>query len=235
MVFTGADHGIERGVEQDYQRGLPRRGALREDVLLAYEMNGAPLPPQHGYPLRLVVPGWYGMAHVKWLRRITVVGEPFDGFQMRRVPSARRTPDEPGVPVTRIEPAGSAGAAWIPGLHVAQACRAVRSGADPGSGLVRLGTGDAGSRSASMAGDTWEPADLEPRRAPRLGTLDHGQWTIGPGRLRAVLPRNRCQRSRPSRWASVESRRVRQQHHPTGPGHCDQFGNVTAGASAAAS
>ena len=42
--------------------------ALRDDVLLAYAMNGAPLPPQHGFPLRLVVPGWYGMASVKWLR-----------------------------------------------------------------------------------------------------------------------------------------------------------------------
>jgi sulfane dehydrogenase subunit SoxC len=65
VVFTGADHGIERGLEQDYQRSLPVAEALGEDVLLAYEMNGVPLPPQHGAPLRLVVPGWYGMAHVK--------------------------------------------------------------------------------------------------------------------------------------------------------------------------
>jgi DMSO/TMAO reductase YedYZ molybdopterin-dependent catalytic subunit len=69
-VFTGADHGVERGVEQDYQWSLPVGVAARTDpeVLVAYAMNGAPLPPQHGYPLRLVVPGWYGMAHVKWLR-----------------------------------------------------------------------------------------------------------------------------------------------------------------------
>src|SRR5690606_19709543 len=56
VVFTGADHGVERGVEQDYQRGLPLVDALAEDVLIAYEMNSAPLPPQHGYPARLVVP-----------------------------------------------------------------------------------------------------------------------------------------------------------------------------------
>jgi DMSO/TMAO reductase YedYZ molybdopterin-dependent catalytic subunit len=73
VVFTGADHGIERGVEQDYQRALPIAEAMGEDVILAYEMNSAALPPQHGAPLRLIVPGWYGMAHVKWLRRITVV------------------------------------------------------------------------------------------------------------------------------------------------------------------
>ena len=103
VVFTGADHGIERGVEQDYQRGLPLADALADDVLLAYEMNGAPLPPQHGYPVRLVVPGWYGMAHVKWLTGITVVAGPFDGFQMQAY-RLRQRPDEEGVPLTRMEP-----------------------------------------------------------------------------------------------------------------------------------
>ena len=74
-----------------------------DDVLLAYEMNGAPLPPQHGFPLRLLVPGWYGMAHVKWLTAIEVVDEPFDGYQMQAY-RMRQEPDEPGEPVTRIEP-----------------------------------------------------------------------------------------------------------------------------------
>jgi DMSO/TMAO reductase YedYZ molybdopterin-dependent catalytic subunit len=104
VVLTGADHGIERGVEQDYQRALPLVEALREEVLLAYEMNGAPLPPQHGAPLRLVVPGWYGMTHVKWLRAVTVVAEPFTGFQNAMAYRLRREPDEPGEPVTRMEP-----------------------------------------------------------------------------------------------------------------------------------
>jgi DMSO/TMAO reductase YedYZ molybdopterin-dependent catalytic subunit len=104
VVFTGADHGIERGVEQDYQRSLPLAEAMREEVLLAYEMNGAPLPPQHGAPLRLVVPGWYGMAHVKWLRAITVVNTPFTGFQNAVAYQLRQQPDDPGEPVTRMEP-----------------------------------------------------------------------------------------------------------------------------------
>src|SRR4051795_10515864 len=51
VVFTGADHGIERGLEQDYQWGLPVSEAMSENVMLAYEINGAPLPPQHGAPL----------------------------------------------------------------------------------------------------------------------------------------------------------------------------------------
>ena len=46
-------------------------------------MNGEPLPPQHGFPLRLLVPGWYGMTSVKWLERITVLDRPFEGFQQR--------------------------------------------------------------------------------------------------------------------------------------------------------
>jgi DMSO/TMAO reductase YedYZ molybdopterin-dependent catalytic subunit len=104
VVFTGADHGIERGVEQDYQRSLPLDEALLSDVLLAYAMNGAPLPPQHGFPLRLVAPGWYGMAHVKWLTGITVADRPFTGFQQVTAYRLRQAPDEPGDPVTRIAP-----------------------------------------------------------------------------------------------------------------------------------
>lgn len=104
VVFTGADHGVERGVEQDYQRSLPVAEAMREDVLLAYEMNGAALPPQHGFPVRLVVPGWYGMAHVKWLRDITVVDTPFDGFQNAVAYRFTQQPDEMGEPVTRMAP-----------------------------------------------------------------------------------------------------------------------------------
>ncbi|WP_211359521.1 sulfite oxidase [Actinocorallia herbida] len=104
LVFTGADHGLERGVEQDYERSLPFAEATRPEVLLAYEMNGLPLPPQHGGPLRLIVPGWYGMAHVKWLRRIRPVEPPFDGFQQTVAYRLRQEPDEEGVPVTRIQP-----------------------------------------------------------------------------------------------------------------------------------
>jgi sulfane dehydrogenase subunit SoxC len=59
-----------------------RGGGDARDVILAYEINGRPLPPQHGAPLRLLVPGWYGMTSVKWLRAITAVAEPFEGFQM---------------------------------------------------------------------------------------------------------------------------------------------------------
>jgi DMSO/TMAO reductase YedYZ molybdopterin-dependent catalytic subunit len=104
VVFTGADHGIERGVEQDYQRALPLDAALDADVLLAYEMNGAPLPIQHGYPVRLIVPGWYGMAHVKWLCAVTVLAAPFTGFQNAVAYRFKDHSAEHGQPVTRIRP-----------------------------------------------------------------------------------------------------------------------------------
>jgi sulfane dehydrogenase subunit SoxC len=104
VVFTGADHGVERGVEQDYQRALPLDDALRPEVLLAYEMNGAPLPPQHGFPCRLIVPGWYGMTQVKWLRAITVSSRPFDGYQNAVAYRIKKNAGEAGVPVTRIRP-----------------------------------------------------------------------------------------------------------------------------------
>ena len=100
LVFTGADHGIQGDVEQDYQWGFSLDDIVRDDVLLVYEMNGQPLPPQHGYPVRLLVPDWYGMCSVKWLRRITAVDEPFDGFQLAAY-RLRQDPDEPGTPVKK--------------------------------------------------------------------------------------------------------------------------------------
>lgn len=103
LVFTGTDHGIQGGIEQDYERSLPIAERRLDDALLAYAINGQPLPPQHGYPLRLLVPGWYGMASVKWLRKISAVAEPFLGYQMKAY-RLRQEPDDIGVPVTRLLP-----------------------------------------------------------------------------------------------------------------------------------
>ena len=104
VVFTGADRGVEGGEEQSYARSLPPAELRRDEVLLAYEMNGAPLLPQHGAPLRLVVPGWYGMTAVKWLTSITAITEPFDGYQQRVGYRLRTSEDDPGTPVTVIAP-----------------------------------------------------------------------------------------------------------------------------------
>jgi DMSO/TMAO reductase YedYZ molybdopterin-dependent catalytic subunit len=104
VVFTGMDRGIQGDIEQQYERSLPLAEASRDEVLLAYAINGQPLPPQHGFPLRLIVPGWYGMAHVKWLRGITVVANGFGGYQQATAYHYRLADDDSGVPVTRILP-----------------------------------------------------------------------------------------------------------------------------------
>jgi len=102
VVFTGADCGIQGEVEQDYQRSLAIADATRPEVLLAYEMNGRPLEPQHGFPLRLLVPGWYGMTSVKWLTQIEAVGEPFSGYQQTPAYHYEVEPGQLDDPVTRI-------------------------------------------------------------------------------------------------------------------------------------
>jgi len=102
IVFHGTDRGIDRGIEHGFSRSLTPAEALREDVLVAYAMNGDPLPPQHGAPLRLVVPGWYGMASVKWLERIEVIDRAFDGVQQALSYHFRSAPGEKGVPCTRM-------------------------------------------------------------------------------------------------------------------------------------
>jgi sulfane dehydrogenase subunit SoxC len=104
IVFTGLDRGIQGDVEHLYERSLPLAEAQREKVLLAYAVNGEPLPPQHGFPLRLIVPGWYGMTHVKWLKAITVVAEPFRGWQQDVAYRLKGSEEEHGEPVTRILP-----------------------------------------------------------------------------------------------------------------------------------
>jgi DMSO/TMAO reductase YedYZ molybdopterin-dependent catalytic subunit len=92
FIFFGADHGEEdvdfRGqitkVDQQFGRSLPREKALSPEPLLAYALNGEPLTRHQGFPLRLLVPGWYGVAHVKWLSNIHVQEDPYVGkFQAR--------------------------------------------------------------------------------------------------------------------------------------------------------
>jgi DMSO/TMAO reductase YedYZ molybdopterin-dependent catalytic subunit len=82
VLFRGADEGVPKdlGRRIAYERSLPIGMALREEVLVAYLMEGHPIPPEHGGPLRLIVPGWYGMASVKWLARVTLLDAPFTGF-----------------------------------------------------------------------------------------------------------------------------------------------------------
>ena len=81
VVFRGADGGALAGHSGPirFERSLRLDDARDADLLLAYAMNGEPLPIRHGYPLRLVVPGWYAVASVKWLTEIELIDRPFTG------------------------------------------------------------------------------------------------------------------------------------------------------------
>ncbi len=102
ILFTGLDQGVQGEELQYYQRSLTIDEATYPDVLLAYEMNGRPLEPQHGFPLRLLVPGWYGMTSVKWLESIQAIDSHFDGYQMDRAYRYAQSADDPGEPVSYI-------------------------------------------------------------------------------------------------------------------------------------
>lgn len=91
VVFYGADKGMEKTrsdldmeVEQSFGRSMHIDDALNPDIILAYEMNGEPLPLYHGAPLRVVVPGWYGVANVKWLDQIHIQDSRYMGRFMGR-------------------------------------------------------------------------------------------------------------------------------------------------------
>jgi sulfane dehydrogenase subunit SoxC len=104
IVFSALDRGVENGVDQSFERSLPLDEARRPEVLVALEMNGLPLLPQHGAPARLIVPGWYGMTNVKWLSSIEVVREPFTGYQQSWSYRLRQDASEAGMPLSRIAP-----------------------------------------------------------------------------------------------------------------------------------
>jgi sulfite oxidase len=78
--FSGGDHCEEADPPQRFGGSVPLVKALAGEVLLAYEMDGEPLPAAHGAPLRMVIPGWVGARSVKWLERIEVRAEPWDGY-----------------------------------------------------------------------------------------------------------------------------------------------------------
>jgi DMSO/TMAO reductase YedYZ molybdopterin-dependent catalytic subunit len=81
LLFRGADGGLVEGPPAPirYERGLSLDQIREAGALLAYEMNGEPLSSPHGYPLRLIVPGWYAVASVKWLTEIVLTDRPFEG------------------------------------------------------------------------------------------------------------------------------------------------------------
>jgi DMSO/TMAO reductase YedYZ molybdopterin-dependent catalytic subunit len=102
VVLHGADSGEGEGLlgNTHFARAIPLAKATDGLTLLAYEMNGSPLPADHGFPLRALVGGWYGMDSVKWLTRVEITNQPFEGyFQQKQYVAIR---NEERRPVTRM-------------------------------------------------------------------------------------------------------------------------------------
>lgn len=170
IVFRGADEGEPKGLGHAiaFERSLTVEQAARGDALLAYAMNGQPLTPDHGAPVRLVVPGAYGMASVKWLAHATVVADEFTGFFQRD----RYVID--GKPIGPIAPRAV----------IVEPIEGTRLG--PGANLIR---GYAWSGRESIAGvdistdrgRTWRAAKLAPAISAFAWREWHYEWDATRG------------------------------------------------------
>lgn len=179
LLFTGLDRGIQADEDQFYQRSLTVDEVLREEVLLAYEMNGAPLEPQHGFPLRLVVPGWYGMTSVKWLSHIEALAEPFQGPQMQFYRYAQEEND----PGDRVKLMKVRSLMIPPGL----ATFPTRERLVDAGPVVLTGRAWAG-RSAVLrvevsvdGGQNWQNAEIDEPIGPHAWSGWSFEWTAVPG------------------------------------------------------
>ncbi len=178
VLFTGSDSGSQGGVAQAYARSLPINEALRPDVVLAYGMNGADLPPQHGYPLRLVVPGWYGMASVKWLTSIKVLTKPYDGFQQAVAYRYQQDAEDPGTPVTWINVRSLMVPPGVPDFFTRS--RILPPGPVMLTGRAWSGHGAVQRVDVGIDGK-WAPAHLEHPAAPFAWCAWSMPWVADPG------------------------------------------------------
>lgn len=183
VLFRAADRGTQDGWgEIPFERSLPLDAAAARShpPLLAWALNGEPLPLHHGAPLRLVVPGWYAVASVKWLREIHLLDEPFQGyFQTDRY--RYLVPGEAPEPVRRMrvrslitDPAPEPGAD--------ETVLELPPGPATISGVAWSGHGEvAGVRISTDGGERWMEARLEPAPTPYTPARWSVEWDAGPG------------------------------------------------------
>jgi sulfane dehydrogenase subunit SoxC len=182
LVFTGLDEGVEAGVRQHYARSLTVAEALKSGAVIAFAMNGEPLPPQHGFPLRLVVPGWYGMTNVKWLASITAIAGAFDGYQNTHAYRIRRIPDDPGEPVTRIAVRSLIAPPGVPDFLSRE--RSVAAGPCPIEGRAWSGWAPIARVEVSTdGGESWRNAAITERGGSDWAWVGwRFEWDATPGR-----------------------------------------------------
>lgn len=159
VLMNGADRGP--GTMPDFVRQVPMAKALDPDTILAYDMNGVPIPPVHGFPLRAIVPGWEGAYSVKWITNLQVVDKEFDGFW---VATAYRFPTKRVKPGAAVPPADMAP---LTGLVIKSLITqpldgaALQRGTIPVAGFAWAGEDDVQRVEVSADhGATWQPARL---------------------------------------------------------------------------
>ncbi|OCW56358.1 sulfite oxidase [Hoeflea olei] len=179
IAFFGADYGFDKGVGHYFGRSLTLAQLAELDVLLVHAMNGQPLLPQHGAPLRLIVPGWYGMASVKWLGRIEALTAPFDGFQQVRTYRFRESDDDPGRPVTRMRVKSLMVPPGVPDWTSRK--RYLRPGPVTLVGRAWSGGGVPVSKVEVELDGAWREARLDPQGARYAWTRWSCDWTATPG------------------------------------------------------
>lgn len=173
VLFEGADHGVESGQSDDihFARSLPMDKALSPDTLLVYRMNGELLEPNHGYPLRLFVPGWYGVASVKWVSRIEVLNKTYHGYYQSKKYTIQRQ-SEQGTETVIVGP-----------MSLKSEILRPHDGDKLGVGLNRLfGIAWAGEEAIAKvevstdAGQSWHDATLIGPQSPYSWTLWEYLW-----------------------------------------------------------
>jgi DMSO/TMAO reductase YedYZ molybdopterin-dependent catalytic subunit len=175
VVCEGADRGTEPDHPEvmSFARGLPLKKAMHRDTLLALRMNGEPLTPSHGFPVRLIVPGWYGVASVKWLTRLDVVKVPFRGYFQ----TVKYT----------VQQAGANGPETVPIKGVAIKSEIVRpfAGEALGQGKQRVfGLAWAGEEAVARVelstdgGRSWRDVELLGPHAPYSWTMWEYLWDV---------------------------------------------------------
>ncbi len=179
IAFLGADRGFAGGVEHNFGWSLTPDEALRDDVLLCTAMNGAPLLPQHGFPVRLLVPGWYGMASVKWLTDIKVLDQPFDGYQKATAYKFRHDKDDPGQPIDFIRVKSLMIPPGMPDWFTRS--RLVEQGPVGLTGRAWSGAGTAIGKVEVAVDDDWFEAALEHRQDRFAWSKWHYTWNATPG------------------------------------------------------
>jgi DMSO/TMAO reductase YedYZ molybdopterin-dependent catalytic subunit len=179
LAFIGADSGFDKGVQHVFGRSLTMKQLADLDVLLVHSMNGQPLLPQHGAPLRLIVPGWYGMASVKWLNQIQALDAPYQGFQQVNTYRYRKHKDDEGLPVTAIRVKSLMTPPGIPDWTTR--LRYLSSGPVTIVGRAWSGNGKAIQKVEFSDGGQWQAATLSKAVGQYAWTKWTFDWDAQPG------------------------------------------------------